>query len=103
MPPREPTMVSESLAKRNVTSGTVQFKVGSQGLVEIVVPVAYDKKYEAIALIDEIAKLALIHYYKTTRLNPRDVAQSLHRVADAIEANQRMITEDKYNGKKNRK
>ena len=92
-------MVSDGPNTKNVTSGTLQFEVGSDGLIRVVIPVAEAKADEAVPLIEELYTVALINYNRAHNLNPRDVAQCLRSVAEAIERGQMKLVEDKYNGK----
>lgn len=92
-------MATESLNKKKTTSGYLQFKVGSDGLIQVRIPVGEAKAEEAVLLIEDLYTAALTGYYKSHRLNPRDVVECLRSVADAIERGQLKLTEDKYSGR----
>lgn len=92
-------MVSDDGTKRSVTSGSLQFPVGLDGLVRVVIPVSESKADEAVPLIEELYTDAINNYYKANNLSPADITRCLRAVAEAIERHHMKLTEDKYNGR----
>lgn len=92
-------MPTESLAKRNVTSGTVTIRFASGDVLEVPIPVAKEKRDEAEPLMEDVFRVVIAQYNKTKNMNPRDVSNVLRQIADAFERYQLTFTEDKYNAK----
>lgn len=92
-------MVTESLNKKNVTTGSIAIEVGSDRLLRIPVPVGPAKVDEAVPMMEELIEVVLRHYNKGKNMNPTDVARATAAVAEAVARYQNTLTEEKYNGK----
>jgi hypothetical protein len=89
-------MVTESLAKKGVTSGTITIVQDLTEPIVIDVPVGPAKFEEGSQLMEELWAVMMKHYRRSDRLSPRDTIRCLENIEREWSRHEQSITISKY-------
>lgn len=95
-------MPTESGAKNDATSGSIEFPDRLTEAPRAVVPVSEPKHDEAVALMKELQAVMRKHYIKSDKMNPQDMARCANSLANMWSNNYYRMTEEKYSDKRTR-